>query len=234
MLDLGSISFHLAVSSVDPTRLEDLSSSLFDEWDWYVDRSLTLPDYSIFLQIEEGSVIGWGSVKSTAQALAAGVVAYGGLMSGVEIISKQMNSAGSYLAEQAQNTFACAKPQATVKRKGGVPAALQRLFARVQAGELTADEASVLAESILGKDAEEIPGFFETLKKAFKDCPRQPLQTPLPFEETINPQLSKKSNGDPSGPSKRLPNDIPAPLHYRVEVWRESKNKKKQSKLSLI
>lgn len=166
MLDLGSTDFHLAIPSVDPRRLEVLSSSLFDEWDRYVDQSLALPDYSLFLQVEEGSINGWGRIKSTAGAFVLGVTAYGGFMSGIETISKQLSATRTFLAERARSTFSCPEPQATVGKKGGVPSALQRLFARVQSGELTPEEASIQAEAVLGNEASEVPGFLEALANA--------------------------------------------------------------------
>lgn len=234
MLDLGSTDFSLAVSSIDASHLEALSSSLFDEWEGYVDQSLTLPDYSLFLQVEEGSINGWGRIKSTAGALVMGITAYGGLMSGVEIISKQLSATGNYLSEQALSKFSCAKPHATVKRKGGVPAAIQRLFVRVQSGELSPAEASIQAEAILGNDASEVPGFLETLSNAFRNCPRHPQQAQLPLDELIEaipPEITGSKL--PKPPQRRSPNH-PPPLHYRVEVWRESKRKRKQTKVTVL
>lgn len=234
MLDLGSTDFNLAVSNIDASKLEVVSSSLFDEWEAYVDQSLTLPDYSLFLQIEEGSINGWGRIKSTAGALVIGITAYGGLMSGVEIISKQLRATGNFLSDQALSKFSCAQPDATVKRKGGVPAAIQRLFVRVQSGELSPAEASILAETILGNDAHEVPGFLKTLSNAFRNCPRHPQQAQLPldeFTEIIPPEVNGSELPKPR--TRRAP-DLPPPLHYRVEVWRESKRKRKQTKVTVL
>jgi hypothetical protein len=234
MLDLGSTDFHLAIPSVDARRLEVLSSSLFDEWETYVDQSLALPDYSLFLQVEEGSINGWGKIKSTAGALVVGVTAYGGLVSGIEIISKQLSATRTYLAEHARSTFSCSEPQATVRKKGGVPSALQRLFVRVQSGELTAAEASIQVETILGDEASEVPGFLEALASAFRDCPRHHQQVQLPFDEVGEVPPTEMNGGKlPKTPKRRSP-ELPPPLHYRVEVWRDSKRQQKKTKLTAL
>jgi hypothetical protein len=234
MLDLGSTDFNLAIHSVDASRLETLSNALFDEWETYVDRHLALPDYSLFLQVEEGSINGWGKIKSTAGAFVVGISVYGGLVSGIETISKQISATGKYLAEHAQSTFSCPDNQTTVRRKGGVPAALQRLFVRVQKGELTPTEASILGEALLGDEASEVPGFFEALANAFRSCPRHHQQVQLPLDESVEmPPVETTGSGLPKVPRRRSPG-IPPPLHYRVEVWRESKKKRKQTKLTAL
>lgn len=232
MLDLGSTDFNLAIDGVDSTTLEALSNSLFDEWEIYVEQALALPDYSLFLQIEEGSIIGRGKIMAGAKALVIGVTAYGGLMSGIGIITKQTKSTAGFLGEQAQSVFGCPKSNANVKKRGGVPAALNRLFARVERGELTPDEATIIAQSVLGNQEEEVPGFFDALSKAFHACPKRPEQERLPLGDLDQEVeiLAAEENKAPSKP-KRKPPEVPS-LHYRVEVWRESKNNKKKSKVT--
>jgi hypothetical protein len=234
MLDLSSTDFNFAITSVDSATLETLSNSLFDEWEIYVEQALTLPDYSLFLQVEEGSIIGRGKIMTGAKALIIGVTAYGGLMSGIDIITKQTKSTASFLGEQAQSVFGCPKSDANVIKRGGVPAALNRLFARVEKGELTPDEATILARSVLGGEEEELPGFFDALAKAFHDCPSRPEQEKLPFSD-LDEELEVLKPEERKGPSKprRQPPEVPS-LHYRVEIWRESKNNKKQSKVTTL
>ena len=118
MLDLGSTDFNLSIASVDAQLLENLSNSLFDEWDSYVNKALVLSDYSLFLQVEEGSIIGRGQIMAGAKTLALALTAYGGLMSGVDIVSNQLKSTNKFLAEQAQIIFSCPNSNATIKKKG--------------------------------------------------------------------------------------------------------------------
>lgn len=235
MLDLGSTDFNFAVASVDAVKLENLSNSLFDEWNVYVDKFLALPDYSLFLQVEEGSIIGRAKIMAGAQALAIGLTAYGGFMSGVNVISQQLKSTSIFLAEHAQSTFSCSESNTTVSKKGGAPAALQRLFNRVQKGELTPEEATILAQSIFGDEEPEVPGFFDAMSNAFRECPRLPQQEMLPFDDPIEESQIELITGSktPKSPKRRSPN-LPPPLHYRVEVWRESKSNRKQTKVTVL
>ena len=168
-----------------------------------------------------------------AKTLALGLIAYGGLITGVDIVTKQVKATNRFLAEQAHNIFECPSSKAAVKNKGGAPAALQRLFSRVQRGELTPDEATILAQSVLGGDEIKIPGFFEVLTKAFNECPKFAQQINLPLEAMsedlpINATSSKSTNKP-----KPRPIDIPS-LHCRVEVWRESKNTLKKTKITVL
>lgn len=232
MIDLGQTEFRLAIPGVDAAKLESLSNSLFDEWEEYVGKALSLPDYSLFLQVDEGSINGWGKIKAGAGVLFVGISAYGGLFSGLDIIGKQLGATRDFLAGHARSTFSCPITKATTRKSGGSPAYLQRLFARVQRGELTADEATLLAENHLAGEATEAPGLLDALAEAFRECPKLPEQVPLPLEEIgeiqILPSVPRKS---PSPPKPRTP-ELPPALQYRVEVWRDSKRKHKRSKVS--
>ena len=116
--------------------------------------------------------------------------------------------------------------------KEAAQAKLDQMIKRTEL-ELTPDEATVLAQSILSEDESEIPGFLEVLSKAFHECPNLPKQEHLPFneaaEETSIELINKKT---PKTPKPRPP-DIPS-LHYRVEVWRESKENRKQTKITVL
>jgi len=54
MVDLGTTEFHLAIPSFSEAELKRLSSRLFDSWETFAGDALSLPDYSLFLQVEEG------------------------------------------------------------------------------------------------------------------------------------------------------------------------------------
>jgi hypothetical protein len=232
VIDLGQTEFRLAVPSVDAGALESLSNSLFDEWAEYVGQSLSLPDYSLFLQVDEGSINGWGKIKSGAGALIVGVGVYGGLFSGLDVIGKQLGATRDFLAEHAKSTFSCPSAKATTRKSGGTPAYLQRLFARVQRGQITPEEATLLAENHLAGEEPEAPGLLDALAKAFQECPRLPEQIPLPLEEISEiPPLQSAPRTPPNPPKPKGPELLP-PLQYRVEVWKDSKRNRKRSKVS--
>ena len=232
MLDLGQTEFRLAIPGVDPATLERLSNSLFDEWENHLGQILKIPDYSLYLQVEEGSINGWGKIKATAGNLLIGITAYGGLMSGVDIIEKQLVAGRGFLAEHAKRTFSCPSNKATAKRSGGSPAYLQRLFARVQRGELTADEATLLAQNHLGEDADEASGLLDAFAEAFRECPKLPVQVPLPLEELGELMIPESASRKSPNPPKPKNPELPPSLKYRVEVWRDSKRINKRSKVS--
>lgn len=230
MLDLGSTDFHLAVPSVDVPHLETLSTSLFDDWEAFVHQALAIPDYSLFLQIEEGSIKGTARVGAALGAIYMGIANYGGFVSGLATINDQLSAARKYVAERARQTFSCSEQAAITRKRAGTLAAIQNLYHRVQRGEISADEASILAESILGGESAEVPGFLDALKSSLRNCSRHPEQMPLPLEELVDTLLITKT---PKLPKRPKP-DTPPPLQYRVEVWRESKSKRKHTKVTSL
>jgi hypothetical protein len=110
-------------------------------------------------------------------------------------------------------------------------AAIQRLFIKVQRGELSAEEASARAEALLGDESSNEPGLLRELTNAFRDCPRYHQQSPLPFADSQDdaepfwPQTPRKPRPSQSEP------DLGPTLQLRVEVWRESKKKRKHTRL---
>ena len=150
MLDLGTTEFVLAIPSLPEAELKRLSTSLFDAWDGFADTALSLPDYSLFLQVEEGSVRGAAKMSALAGALYFAIGNYGDFVSGVKTIGEQISATSEFLSEHAKQTFNCPEAKATSRKRGGAVAGLQRLFVRVQKGELSPDDAIAYAEQLLG------------------------------------------------------------------------------------
>jgi hypothetical protein len=107
MLDLGSSEFYLAVPSVPGSELKRLSSSLFDSWEHYVETALSLQDYSLFLQVEEGSVRGLAKIGAAIGVVYMAIGNYGDFVSGVTTIGQQVNATSEFLSERAGKVFAC-------------------------------------------------------------------------------------------------------------------------------
>lgn len=232
MLDLGSTEFVLAIPSVPERELRRLSSSLFDSWESFVEGAVSVPDYSLFLQVEEGSVKGLAKIGAILGAVYFGVGNYGDFVSGVKTINEQVSATGDYLTEQASRLFSCPPSRATSKKHGGPLAAIQRLFVRVQKGELTPDQAMMRAEKLLGDEADAEPGFMRKLAEAFQRCPPYHQQQPFPFVELDGePEPLLQPIPQSPRPLKSAPPDLGPPLHWRVEVWRESKKKRKHTRI---
>lgn len=234
MLDLGTTEFVLAIPSLPEAELKHLSTSLFDEWEGYVDTALSLPDYSLLLQVEEGSVCGAAKIGAVAGALYLAIGNYGDFISGVRTIGEQIAATGEFVAGQAKQVFNCPDAKATSRKRGGAVSGLQRLFVRVQKGELSPDEAMHLAERLLGDQQDEAPGLRKALKDAFRDCPRHHRQEPFPFLEGSDETLPSTTAlpGPPSAPRDSRPRvEVGPPLQLRVEVWRDSKKNRRKTRV---
>ena len=232
MLDLGTTEFVLAIPSLPERELRHLSSSLFDSWESFVEAAVSVPDYSLFLQVEEGSVKGAAKIGAVIGAIYLGIGNYGDFVSGVKTINEQVSATSDYLTEQANRVFSCPPSRSTSKKRGGSLAVLQRLFARVQKGELTPEEAMIKAEMALGDDVNAEPAFMEKLLDALQSCPRYHQQQPIPFLENGQElDLPFQSVPHPPRTPKPLVPELAPPLQLRVEVWRESKNKRKHTRV---
>jgi hypothetical protein len=231
MVDLGSTEFHLAIPSYSEVELRRLSTRLFDSWESFADDALSLPDYSLFLQVEEGSVRGLATVGAVLAAVYFGIGNYGDFISGLRTINEQLAATSVYLRENAPTVFSCPESKVTSSRQGGTLAGLQRLFVKVQSGTLTPDQAMHKAQVLLGEEAELLPGFLEGLARAFRDCPRFHEQQSLPFSEQDEDAFLAAPN-KPKAPRSLISRpELGPPLQLRIEVWRESKRKRKQTRV---
>lgn len=223
MFDLGSTDFYIAVPSMPPREFEKYSTHLFDEWDEYVGKALALPDYSLFLEVEEGSVKGIGKIAVVLGAFYIGIGNYGSFISGVQTIREQISNMGDFLAERAALPFEPTGIKPKVRKHGGSLARLQRLFVKVQRGEMTADQAMREAEDLFGDDAATAPEFMRKLAESLEQAPRFHQQILLPLDalgmEDLLP-ISERGRLPHTSPKKPY---LPPPPHFRVEVWRESK-----------
>lgn len=231
MLDIGTAEFNLAVPSLPEQELRDRSSELFDCWEQFVGTAIALPDYSLFLQVEEGSVNGRARIGAVAAALYFGIGNYGGFVSGVKTIGEQVSATSDFLTDQAKRVFSCSDDRAVSRKRGGAVASLQRLFVRVQRGELTPEEATARAESLLGEEAATVPGLIDALGDAFNSCPSFHEQQELPFPDASDEFIQREVPA-PTGPRPTRPLPPLAPsLQLRVEVWRDSKKQGKQTRI---
>ena len=83
MIDIGTTHFRIAVPSVARPDFKRYSTELFDKWERHVSEILSLPDYSIELDVEEGSVKGRGAIAVMLGALYVGIGNYGDFISGL-------------------------------------------------------------------------------------------------------------------------------------------------------
>ena len=233
MASIGSTEFFIDVPSLPRDEFERYSTQLFDDWESYVDSALKLPDYSIALETEEGSVKAVGRVAAALGMLYIGIGQYGSFISGLETINRQVRDVGDYLSDRAAAPFETSNKKPRVKRRGESLAKLKTLFARVQRGEMTVDQAMKEAESVFGDELKEAPEFVNALEDSLAKAPLLPRQIKLPLVDALGNDLipGGKKRREVPRPSQP-PQPVPVPEHYRVELWRESKQSKRNVRVS--
>ena len=233
MIDIGSTNFLLKVPSLPEDEFERYSTKLFDEWDMVVEQTLVLPDYSLSLEVEEGSIKGHGKIAAALGVLYFGIGNYGDFISGLETIRGQVSYASNALFEKAKSSVDCSNLSGTMKKNGGALSQLRRLFDKVQRGTLTAEQAMTEVRTLFGDEANEVPDFIRELKRQFENVPRFPKQLSL-IDEEWEECIEKPIRQDKKTPRSPLPKPTPMPHHYRIEIWRESKKDKKRIKINKI
>lgn len=225
MIDIGTTDFYFAVPHLSKRQLERYSLQLFDFWEDSIESNLLIPDYSLSLEVEEGSIKGRGKIAVALGALYFGVGNYGSFISGLQTIRDQVVTVSDYLAEQAEQQLGPRTGPAKVRKRSGTLGSLQRLFVKVQSGELTPEQATAEAEALIGVDANDSPEFMASLAQSLQQAPKFHEQIPLPLEGLEDAPRDtlpeKEPHRRPSAPY------WPLPSHLRVEVWRESKKQKK-------
>lgn len=235
MIDLGRTEFYIAGPTLPRGEFEAYSTHLFDEWEARLQRDFNVPDYSLSLEVEEGSVSGIAVVGAALAAVYVGIGNYGSFISGLETIKKQVRAAGAHLAEQAANPFVRLNVRPRVTQRGGTLGQLQRLFRKVQRQEISAADAVREAEQLLGPEASAAPEFMNRLSDALRSA-RQYEQLLLPMELSEDAAVEPDSEPE-SGPDRvsRPPTgktQLPPKPRFRVEVWRNSRSGKREVRIT--
>lgn len=233
MLDVVTTSFYIKSPVFEKDAFEHYSSELFDEWDAYIESYFRLPDYAVTLVIEEGSIKGKGKIAAAIAALYFGIGEYGDFISGLHTIHEQAKYLSDALFHQAKNRFSCVNERGNSKKSGGEIIYLQRLFERVQAGVVTPDQAVREVEERWGSEAVHAPDFMNRLASSLESAPQHPEQLTLSddsWPECLDQGALIRLPGQkvPRGPEQ------PIPQHYRIEISRAGKGKKKKVKLTKI
>ncbi|HDY7622145.1 TPA: hypothetical protein RQJ82_004463 [Vibrio vulnificus] len=237
MANIGTVDFYIGVPSLPREDFESYSTQLFDEWESYIGQNLELSDYSLVLEVEEGSIKAKGKILATASVLYFGIAQYGSFISGLQTINNQVKAIGDYLGERASSPFDLSRVKPKLRKRGESLARLENLFVKVQRGELTVEMAMQETEAIFGAELEEAPEFYNDLKESLERTPVVPEQMELKLidangEELTYPQKQPKQPKQPRNPQPRTP--APPVDQFRVEVWRETKNSKRNVKVTTL
>ncbi len=234
MIEIGKTDFLIDVPSLKRGHFKRYSSELFDSWESYIASSLKLSDYSVVLELEEGSVKGKGKIYTRAAILLAGIGAYGEIVSGLQTIQSQACYVGNRLIERAAVPFGGERAPITSRNSGSTLGRLNGLFQRVQRQELLPEEAMLEAERLLGEEGDSCGELMSALRQGFERTPRNPNQLPLLDEDFEGSALEVPSDGKRK-PVRRLP---PTPVipsnEYRVEISRKSKKARKIVKVTKL
>jgi len=226
MIDIGTTDFYFAVPNLTKRQLERYSLHLFDRWEQSVEENLLVPDYSLALEVEEGSIKGKGRIAAALAALYFGIGNYGSFISGLQIVRDQVVTVSDILAKTAGQQLGRDFEGSKIRKRSGTLGALQRLFVKAQRGEITPEQATNEAEALIGDDAKESPEFMAQLSQSLAEAPRFHEQVSLPLESTEEIPISSQPHRDRRTPRPSIPLG-PVSSHLRVEVWRESKKDKK-------
>lgn len=232
MVELGTTDFRFDVQPMPRAELRAYSTRLFDEWDERLGTDFAVKDYSIKLEIEEGSLIGVAAVSATLGALYYGVANYPSFIEGLQKIQSHVRFAADHLVLCAQEPFTRLNLRPRITRRTGVPGQLQRLFQRVKRRELDVEEAMREADRLLGSEAQGAPEFMQSLATSLAQVRRNPEQLILPMElpEETAVQSDSRAPVRPRSPKELAPPS----LHLKVEVWRDSRTGKRQIRITEI
>ena len=222
MIGIGSADIYIDTPKLSREELEEYSKALFEEWEIYVDSHLELSDYSLSLSVEDGSVKALGQIGVGLYALYIGIGQYGSFMSAVQTIKAQVSDVSEYLGQRAVVPFSEERINPKIRKRGEALSRLEGIFKKVEAGEITVEDAVEQSKALLGED-ENVPDFYSELEESLIEIPSHPqeeqLELDIPTDEIFTAEIKSISK----------PNKLPRPQqppvdHYRVVVWRDSRN----------
>ncbi len=228
MLNIGQTSFDIRVPSLPRDQFESYSTNLFDVWEREVAGAIPFDDYAISLEVEEGSITGRGKIAVAAGVLYFGIGNYGDFIGGLETIHGQITYVGERLFQAAKSPVGGNSARASKRTNAGAISSMRGLFEGVRSGSITVDEAMSKFENMLGDELAENSAFVKDMRSQLEAAPTHPEQLSLvqdDWEEGEPPQRVPRT-------PKRKP--VPAPEHFRIEIWRESRNERKQVKFMKV
>lgn len=163
----------------------------------------------------------------------AGICGYGSFAQGLQTLNSHVRSAVSCLNEKSIESFSADVPKHTFKTGTGRLGKLDGLFEKVGKGEITPEIATARAERMFRDEAEECPEFIASSLNALHNQQEVPQQLDLlsgspqgePAIIPREPRAAISSSKTPTGPP---------PEKYKVEVWRESRHKRRFLKIKRI
>lgn len=232
MIGIGSADIYIDIASLSREELEKYSRSLFDKWEAYVDGHLELSDYSLSLSVEDGSVKALGKIGVGLYALYLGIGQYGSFVSGIQTIKTQVSNVSEYLGQQAAAPFSDNHISPKIRKRGEALSRLESIFKKVEAGQISVEDALEESKALLGHD-DSAPEFYDKLKDSLIKIPEHPSKNQLILDIPADQTSSPKKNARQKTPKSPRPKQPPVE-HFRVVVWRGSREERVIVKVSKI
>jgi hypothetical protein len=223
LIDIANSEFVFDLPPVGEEQLQLYATKVFDGWDAELLSGLPFEEYSVHLELLEGSLKGKGTILTSLSVLYFGIAQYGSFIQGLGINAKQAQWANATLVREATAVFDAMSPEpAKTKRDTGRVGDLQRLFRRVRSGDLSPEEAAQAADELFADESGDSPDFMRAARSSLLHTHRSWEQLGLELGEVETMPIIEAAR--PRKPA-RLPPLVPVvpPLRYRVEIWRESK-----------
>jgi hypothetical protein len=219
--------FALDAPYLSEPALESYARKLFGSFDETVRRAYPLPDYGLRLDLEEGSLKGTGKVLAGLAALYYGIGHFGSFMQGLDEIGKIGTTVTNALFREAPRALDL-PPQAIkgTRRDNAKIGKLERLFRRVQKGELDPETATAEALAVLEDEGDVVPeAFRRDLTEAVRRLPRPAEQFGFPWADTL--EMAVVEDALPPQPKRArslAPEAALPPRKLHIEVWRDTKD----------
>jgi hypothetical protein len=137
----------------NPEELDAIAEYAYEIAETTASEYLEVRPVGVILRVEEGSVETIVTIGSYAAALLSAISNYGGFWDGISRIKEHAQAVGRFVCNRILKRI---KAQGVSRVSTGQLGELHRLFRKVEAGELTADEATEKSFKIMVKAGEEI------------------------------------------------------------------------------
>ncbi|MDV3470182.1 hypothetical protein RZA67_15780 [Stenotrophomonas sp. C3(2023)] len=232
MLELIVTSFNFSDLRLSELEIREHSNEVFDAWARDIEERLLLPDYSIALVVEEGSIKGKGKILVAATALYGGICSYGSFVSGVETIARQASAASDFLYKNAQSAFNCTSPREGSRRHSGEAFYMKKILDRVSRGQISAEHAAVELSSRWEKLDPGNSVSLHDLAAELTTIPRDPQQLELDTRGWPDCEGKPPKVPQPRKPPNDNGNRIDS--HLRIEISKASRRDPKRIWISRV
>lgn len=234
MIDIGSTNFYFSLPNISGVDLKIYSENLFDSWAKIADDTLSLQDFSISLEVEEGSIKGKGRILATAAAIYIAVGQWGSFCAGVQTIKSQILEVSDFLVKEAEVEINQPIGVKKSRRSSGALGKIDVLFKKVQRGEITPEEAIRRTEIILNSEDGIPQELMQEIKNEFLGVPVFHKQIPLFVPESPLIPINGNQHGNYVIVNNSLRDSRNKKDKFRVKIWRGARGDLREVESSKI